>query len=69
MIMLNCTTEQIRNLKIGDSLTIKVSPLKKINSIRTMVSRLNKFEPELGKVFSSTTNLERGEITIKCDKA
>lgn len=66
--MLNCTTEQIRNLKIGDSLTIKVSPLKKINSIRTMVSRLNKFEPELGKVFSSTTDLERGEITIKANK-
>lgn len=65
MTMLNCTTEQIRNLKIGDSLTIKVSPLKKINSIRTMVSRLNKFEPELGKVFSSTTDLERSEITIK----
>lgn len=65
MTMLNCTTGQIRNLKIGDSLTIKVSPLKKINSIRTMVSRLNKFEPELGKVFSSTTDLERGEITIK----
>lgn len=68
MTMLNCTTEQIRNLKIGDSLTIKVSPLKKINSIRTMVSRLNKFEPELGKVFSSTTDLERGEITIKANK-
>jgi hypothetical protein len=68
MIMLNCTTEQIRNLKIGDSLTLKVSPLKKINSIRTMVSRLNKFEPELGKVFSSTTDLERGEITIKANK-
>ena len=57
--MLNCMTEDIRNIKIGDSMTIKVSPLKKqINSIRTMVSRLNKFEPELGKVFSST-DLER----------
>ena len=67
--MLNCRTEQIRNLKIGDSLTIKVSPLKQINSIRTMVSRLNKFEPELGKVFSSTTDLDKAEITIKCDEA
>ena len=66
--MLNCMTEDIRNIKIGDSMTIKVSPLKKINSIRTMVSRLNKFEPELGKVFSSTTDLERGEITIKVNK-
>ena len=66
--MLNCMTEDIRNIKIGDSLTIKVSPLKQINSIRTMVSRLNKFEPELGKVFSSTTDLERGEITINVTK-
>ncbi len=63
--MLNYTTEQIRNIKIGDSLTIKVSPLKQINSIRTMVSRLNTLEPENGKVFSSTTDLERSEITIK----
>lgn len=69
MTKLNSITEQIRNLQIGDSLTIKVSPLKKINSIRTIVSRLNKFEPELGKVFRSTTDLERGEITIKCGEA
>lgn len=68
MTTLNCTTEQIRNLKIGEELTIKVQPLKKINSVRTMVSRLNVFEPELGKTFSSTTNLEKGEITIKCSK-
>ena len=66
--MLNYTTEQIRNIKIGDSLTIKVSPLKKINSIRTMISRLNTLEPELGKIFSSETDLAKGEVTIKCNK-
>ncbi len=66
--MLNYTTEQIRNIKIGDELTIKVSPLKQINSIRTMVSRLNTLEPELGKVFSSETDLAKGEVTIKCNK-
>jgi hypothetical protein len=67
--MLKGVTEQIRNIKTGDSMTIKVSPLKQINSIRTIISRLNTLEPELGKVFSSTTDLERGEITIKCDEA
>ena len=66
--MLNYTTGQIRNIKIGDSLTIKVSPLKKINSIRTMISRLNTLEPELGKIFSSETDLAKGEVTIKCNK-
>ena len=66
--MLNCTTEQIRKIKIGGSMTIKVSPLKQINSIRTMISRLNTLEPELGKVFSSETDLAKGEVTIKCNK-
>lgn len=66
--MLNCTTEQIRNLKIGDSLTIKVSPLKKINSIRTIISRLNTLEPELDKIFSSETDIVEETITIKANK-
>ena len=66
--MLNYTTEQIRNIKIGDSLTIKVSPLKKINSIRTMISRLNTLEPELGKIYSSETDIVEETITIKANK-
>ncbi len=66
--MLNCTTEQIRNIKIGGSMTIKVSPLKQINSIRTMISRLNTLEPELGKVFSSETDIVEETITIKANK-
>ena len=66
--MLNCTTEQIRNIKIGGSMTIKVSPLKQINSIRTMVSRLNTLEPELGKIFSSETDIVKETITIKANK-
>ncbi len=66
--MLNCTTEQIRKIKIGGSMTIKVSPLKQINSIRTMISRLNTLEPELGKVFSSETDIVEETITIKANK-
>ena len=66
--MLNYTTEHIRNIKVGDSLTIKVSPLKKINSIRTIISRLNTLEPENGKVFSSESDIVEGTITIKANK-
>ena len=66
--MLNYTTEQIRKIKIGDSLTIKVSPLKQINSIRTIISRLNTLEPELGKIFSSETDIVEETITIKANK-
>ncbi|HZK26054.1 MAG TPA: hypothetical protein VFD00_00730 [Thermoclostridium sp.] len=66
--MLNYTTEDIRKIKIGDSLTIKVSPLKQINSIRTIISRLNTLEPELGKIFSSETDIVEETITIKANK-
>ena len=66
--MLNYTTEQIRNIKIGGSMTIKVSPLKQINSIRTIISRLNTLEPENGKVFSSEADIVEETITIKANK-
>ncbi len=66
--MLNCMTEDIRNIKIGGSMTIKVSPLKQINSIRTIISRLNTLEPELGKIFSSETDIVEETITIKANK-
>ena len=66
--MLKGVTEKIRNIKIGDELTIKANPLRKINTIRTIISRLNTLEPELGKVFSSETDLAKGEVTIKCNK-
>lgn len=63
--MLKGVTENIRNIKIGESLTIKVSPLRKINTIRSIVSRLNTTEPESGKFFTCTTDLKIGQITIK----
>ena len=66
--MLKGVTEKIRNIKIGDELTIKANPLRKINTIRTIISRFNTLEPELGKVFSSETDLAKGEVTIKCNK-
>ncbi len=66
--MLKGVTEKIRNIKIGDELTIKVSPLKQINSIRTIISRLNTLEPELGKIFSSETDIVEETITIKANK-
>ena len=66
--MLKGVTENIRNIKIGESLTIKVSPLRKINTIRTITSRLNTLEPELGKIFSSETDIVEETITIKANK-
>ena len=66
--MLKGVTEKIRNIEIGESLTIKVSPLRKINTVRSIVSRLNVTEPESGKIFSCTTDMAGGIITIKCNK-
>jgi hypothetical protein len=63
--MLKGVTEKIRNIKIGDELTIKANPLRKINTIRSIVSRLNTTEPESGKFFTCTTDLKIGQITIK----
>lgn len=66
--MLKGVTEKIRNIKIGDELTIKANPLRKINTVRSIVSRLNVTEPESGKIFSCTTDMDGGIITIKCNK-
>ena len=66
--MLKGITEKIRNIKIGDELTIKANPLRKINTIRTIISRLNTLEPENGKIFSSETDLVEETITIKANK-
>ncbi len=66
--MLKGITEKIRNIKIGDSLTIKANPLRKINTVRSIVSRLNVTEPESGKIFSCTTDMDGGIITIKANK-
>ena len=66
--MLKGVTEKIRNIKIGDELTIKANPLRKINTVRSIVSRLNVTEPESGKIFSCTTDMDGGSITIKCNK-
>ena len=66
--MLKGVTEKIRNIKIGESLTIKVSPLRKINTVRSIVSRLNVTEPESGKIFSCTTDIVEETITIKANK-
>ena len=66
--MLKGITEKIRNIKIGDELTIKANPLRKINTIRSIVSRLNVTEPESGKIFSCTTDIDGGIITIKANK-
>ena len=66
--MLKGVTEKIRNIKIGDELTIKANPLRKINTIRSIVSRLNVTEPESGKIFSCTTDMDGGIITIKANK-
>ncbi len=63
--MLKGVTEKIRNIKIGDELTYIVNPIRKINSIRSIVSRLNTTEPESGKFFTCTTDLKIGQITIK----
>ena len=66
--MLKGVTEKIRNIKIGDELTIKANPLRKINTVRSIVSRLNVTEPESGKIFSCTTDIDGGIITIKANK-
>ena len=66
--MLKGITEKIRNIKIGDELTIKANPLRKINTVRSIVSRLNVTEPESGKIFSCTTDIDGGIITIKANK-
>lgn len=57
-------TETIRNIKCGESVTIKARFPREINTIRSIIYRLNSTEPERGKKYSCVSNFSRSEITV-----
>ena len=58
----NNTTDSIRNMNVGDELSF---PIKKANTIRTVVWTRLLPERSRGMRWSSTTDRETGTITIK----
>lgn len=58
------TTDDIRAIKIGTSVTFTVEKARLLQSVRNRAYGLNSFEPELGKKFSCQVNIRKRQITI-----
>ena len=63
------TMQDIREIKIGTSVTFTVDRPKDINSIRNRAYYINTQEPELKKRYSCSANFRNRTITITANQA
>lgn len=58
------TKDDVRNIKVGSSVTFQVNHPREINVVKVFAYRLNSEEPELRRKYSCKSDYKNNKVTV-----